>query len=122
MACVAQISELEWVRIESACIRLPAKQITHTPPESPRQCAPNAPPMRRFVVVHHGVEERRTPGNTLAVQPDKPYQGLAAFGTGAWMDGCVDGWMDVWMDGGWMDGGWRASHVLHDFGMGVGWG
>jgi hypothetical protein len=34
------------------------------------------------VVVHHGLEDRRTPGNTLAVQPDKPYQGLSAFGTG----------------------------------------
>lgn len=28
----------------------------------------------RFVVVMHDVEERRTPGNTLIVQPDKPYQ------------------------------------------------
>ena len=28
----------------------------------------------RFVVVMHGPEERRTPGNTLVVQPDKPYQ------------------------------------------------
>jgi hypothetical protein len=34
------------------------------------------------VVVQHGLEERRTPGNTLAVQPDKPYQGLSQFGTG----------------------------------------
>jgi len=33
-------------------------------------------------VVQHGLEERRTPGNTLAVQPDKPYQGLSMFGTG----------------------------------------
>lgn len=39
--------------------------------------------VRRFVVVQHGLEERRTPGNTLAVQPDKPYQGLSMFGTGA---------------------------------------
>lgn len=38
----------------------------------------------RFVVVQHGLEERRTPGNTLAVQPDKPYQGLSMFGTGVW--------------------------------------
>ncbi len=30
----------------------------------------------------HGMEERRIPGNTLAVQPDKPYQGLSMFGTG----------------------------------------
>lgn len=36
----------------------------------------------RFVVVQHGLEERRTPGNTLAVQPDKPFQGLSMFGTG----------------------------------------
>lgn len=33
--------------------------------------------------MQHGLEERRTPGNTLAVQPDKPYQGLSMFGTGA---------------------------------------
>ncbi|GLC45016.1 hypothetical protein PLESTM_001675900 [Pleodorina starrii] len=40
------------------------------------------PTTDRFVVVFHGAEERRIPGNTLAVQPDKPYQGLASFGTG----------------------------------------
>eukprot|EP00879_Flechtneria_rotunda_P003023 GHRR01003241.1.p1 GENE.GHRR01003241.1~~GHRR01003241.1.p1 ORF type:complete len:568 (+),score=176.91 GHRR01003241.1:379-2082(+) len=40
------------------------------------------PTTDRFVVVQHGLEERRTPGNTLAVQPDKPYQGLSVFGTG----------------------------------------
>jgi len=40
------------------------------------------PTTDRFVVVYHGLEERRVPGNTLAVQPDKPYQGLAGFGTG----------------------------------------
>ncbi|KAJ9505858.1 hypothetical protein QJQ45_028265, partial [Haematococcus lacustris] len=40
------------------------------------------PTTDRFVVVYHGLEERRVPGNTLAVQPDKPYQGLASFGTG----------------------------------------
>ena len=54
------------------------------PPETPQaslQNAPNNAPLR-FVVVHHGLEERRTPGNTLAVQPDKPYQGLSGFGTG----------------------------------------
>lgn len=33
-------------------------------------------PLRRFVVVMHGPEERRTPGNTLVVQPDKPFTGL----------------------------------------------
>lgn len=32
------------------------------------------PTTDRFVVVMHGLEERRTPGNTLIVQPDKPYQ------------------------------------------------
>ncbi|KAG2500095.1 hypothetical protein HYH03_001679 [Edaphochlamys debaryana] len=40
------------------------------------------PTTDRFVVVFHGAEERRIPGNTLAVQPDKPYQGLSTFGTG----------------------------------------
>lgn len=40
------------------------------------------PTTDRFVVVYHGLEERRVPGNTLAVQPDKPYQGLSQFGTG----------------------------------------
>ena len=39
------------------------------------------PTTDRFVVVHHGHEARRTPGNTLAVQPDKPYQGLTVFGS-----------------------------------------
>ena len=28
-----------------------------------------------------GVEERRTPGNTLVVQSDKPFTGLTKFGT-----------------------------------------
>ena len=32
------------------------------------------PTTDRFVVVMGGMEERRTPGNTLIVQPDKPYQ------------------------------------------------
>ena len=32
------------------------------------------PTTDRFVVVEHGLEERRTPGNTLVVQPSKPYQ------------------------------------------------
>mmetsp|Transcript_11752 Transcript_11752/g.21123 ORF Transcript_11752/g.21123 Transcript_11752/m.21123 type:complete len:544 (-) Transcript_11752:1029-2660(-) len=40
------------------------------------------PTTDRFVVVYGGAEERRMPGNTLAVQPDKPYQGLNVFGTG----------------------------------------
>lgn len=39
------------------------------------------PTTDRFFVIEHGHEERRTPGNTLAVQPDRPYQGLASFGT-----------------------------------------
>lgn len=40
------------------------------------------PTTDRFVVVMHGIEERVTPGNTLAVQPDKPYQGIQIFGSG----------------------------------------
>ncbi|KFM29283.1 EH domain-containing protein 1 [Auxenochlorella protothecoides] len=40
------------------------------------------PTTDRFVVVMHGPEERRTPGNTLVVQPDKPYTGLSQFGNG----------------------------------------
>ena len=40
------------------------------------------PTTDRFVVVCHGAEERVTPGNTLAVQPDKPYAGLSHFGSG----------------------------------------
>ncbi|CAG9460608.1 unnamed protein product [Pedinophyceae sp. YPF-701] len=40
------------------------------------------PTTDRFVVVMHGPEDRTTPGNTLAVMPDKPYQGLSMFGTG----------------------------------------
>mmetsp|Transcript_29724 Transcript_29724/g.36091 ORF Transcript_29724/g.36091 Transcript_29724/m.36091 type:complete len:536 (-) Transcript_29724:537-2144(-) len=39
------------------------------------------PTTDRFVVVMGGMDERRTPGNTLAVQTDKPYQGLTTFGT-----------------------------------------
>ena len=34
------------------------------------------------MVVNHGMEDRRVPGNTLAVQPDLPYRGLSLFGTG----------------------------------------
>jgi len=40
------------------------------------------PTTDRFVVVMHGPEDRRTPGNTLVVQPDKPFTGLAQFGNG----------------------------------------
>jgi len=32
------------------------------------------PTTDRFVVVMDGMEERRTPGNTLIVSPDKPFQ------------------------------------------------
>jgi EH domain-containing protein 1 len=32
------------------------------------------PTTDRFVVIYNGTDERRTPGNTLAVQKDKPYQ------------------------------------------------
>ena len=40
------------------------------------------PTTDRFVVVAHGPDDRRTPGNTLVVQPDKPFTGLAQFGNG----------------------------------------
>jgi len=36
------------------------------------------PTTDRFVIVDHALEERRTPGNTLIVQPDKPYQARRA--------------------------------------------
>ena len=39
------------------------------------------PTTDRFVVVMGGKEERRTPGNTLVVETDKPYADLAKFGT-----------------------------------------
>jgi len=39
------------------------------------------PTTDRFVVIMGGHDERRTPGNTIAVQPDKPFTGLTAFGT-----------------------------------------
>lgn len=32
------------------------------------------PTTDRFVVCTQGFEERRIPGNTLVVQPDRPYQ------------------------------------------------
>jgi len=38
------------------------------------------PTTDRFVVVFGGHDERRIPGNTLAVQQDLPYQGLSMFG------------------------------------------
>jgi EH domain-containing protein 1 len=40
------------------------------------------PTTDRFVVVNYGIEDRITPGNTLAVQPDQPYSGLSNFGSG----------------------------------------
>ena len=40
------------------------------------------PTTDRFVVVMHGPDERRTPGNTLVVQTDKPFTGLSQFGNG----------------------------------------
>jgi len=40
------------------------------------------PSTDRFVIVSSGPEDRRTPGHTLAVQPDLPYTSLAAFGNG----------------------------------------
>lgn len=40
------------------------------------------PTTDRFVVVMHGPEDRRIPGNTLVVQTDKPFTGLSQFGNG----------------------------------------
>lgn len=40
------------------------------------------PTTDRFVVVMHGPDDRRTPGNTLVVQTDKPFTGLSQFGNG----------------------------------------
>ena len=40
------------------------------------------PTTDRFTAVVHGNDERRVPGNTLAVSPDYPYQSLQSFGTG----------------------------------------
>ena len=45
------------------------------------------PTTDRFVVVMHGLEERRTPGNTLIVQPDKPYQ-VGLMGAAPWACAC----------------------------------
>eukprot|EP00041_Stephanoeca_diplocostata_P035330 m.1241529 g.1241529 ORF g.1241529 m.1241529 type:complete len:557 (-) comp24680_c0_seq1:1954-3624(-) len=39
------------------------------------------PTTDRFVAVMHGQQERRTPGNAVAVSADKPFRGLAQFGT-----------------------------------------
>lgn len=39
------------------------------------------PTTDKFVVVHAGADERRTPGNTVVVQPDMPWAGLASFGS-----------------------------------------
>jgi len=40
------------------------------------------PTTDRFVVVMEGAQDRTTPGNTLAVDPSKPFQGLQQFGSG----------------------------------------
>mmetsp|Transcript_110232 Transcript_110232/g.154670 ORF Transcript_110232/g.154670 Transcript_110232/m.154670 type:complete len:554 (+) Transcript_110232:60-1721(+) len=39
------------------------------------------PTTDRFIAVMHGLQERRTPGNAVAVSGDKPFKGLAQFGT-----------------------------------------
>ena len=39
------------------------------------------PTTDRFMCILHGLQERRTPGNALAVSADKPYKGCAQFGT-----------------------------------------
>jgi EH domain-containing protein 1 len=63
------------------------------------------PTTDRFVVVMHGLEERRVPGNTLAVQPDRPYQGLSMFGTG-FLSRCAargqrEASVHAWLPGSW---------------------
>ena len=40
------------------------------------------PTTDRFCVVHHGHDERSTPGHTLSTQAALPFKGLARFGTG----------------------------------------
>lgn len=50
------------------------------------------PTTDRFVVVMNGLEERRTPGNTLVVQPDKPYQVCGGVGGCRCVYMCVDVW------------------------------
>jgi len=40
------------------------------------------PTTDRFCVVHHGHDERSTPGHTLSTQAALPFAGLARFGTG----------------------------------------
>mmetsp|Transcript_12780 Transcript_12780/g.44395 ORF Transcript_12780/g.44395 Transcript_12780/m.44395 type:complete len:532 (-) Transcript_12780:544-2139(-) len=39
------------------------------------------PTTDRFVIIHHNHDERRVPGNTLVVQPDKPFTQLSVFGS-----------------------------------------
>jgi hypothetical protein len=39
------------------------------------------PTTDRFVVIHHGRDDRTVPGNTLALKKDMPYKGLEKFGT-----------------------------------------
>ena len=40
------------------------------------------PTTDRFVVLTHGLDDRTTPGNTMAVNSSLPYTGLQTFGTG----------------------------------------
>jgi EH domain-containing protein 1 len=40
------------------------------------------PTTDRFVVLTHGLDDRTTPGNTMAVNSALPYTGLQSFGTG----------------------------------------
>ena len=40
------------------------------------------PTTDRFVVLTHGLDDRTTPGNTIAVNSALPYTGLQSFGTG----------------------------------------
>jgi hypothetical protein len=66
------------------------------------------------VIVQHGLEERRTPGNTLAVQPDKPYQGLSMFGTGTWEDvglrgRCFASISTHWQSTSWQSTSWQST-------------
>lgn len=36
----------------------------------------------RFIIVGHGEQDARIPGNTVAISSTKPYQGLLSFGQG----------------------------------------
>lgn len=45
----------------------------------------------RFVVVTHALEERRTPGNTLIVQPDQPWQACLSVSPSCLCVSCLTG-------------------------------